>query len=70
MSRMLNLLLFAQYGLGPIMEDLGVKLEEEMKPGSFVLSNVFSIPGWHPVSSSDGTHIYIIRNRIKENDQI
>jgi len=49
----------AVYGLQPIMKDLGVKLRDELKPGSFVLSNVFTIPGWRPAeSSSSGTHIY------------
>ena len=45
------------------MKDLGAKLEDEMQPGSLVMSNVFSIPGWHPVSSSDGTYIYVIRGK-------
>lgn len=50
-----------QYGLGPIMENLGVKLKDELKPGSFVLSNVFSFPGWKPESSSsDGTFLYLL----------
>jgi hypothetical protein len=54
---------YLQYGLGPIMKDLGVKLEQELKPGSHVLSNVFSIPGWHPISSEDATHIYVVPNQ-------
>lgn len=36
----------AVYGLAPIMDKLGKKLEKELKPGSIVVSNVFSIPGW------------------------
>lgn len=55
-------LLNIQYGLGPIMKDLGVKLEKELPSGSLVVSNVFSVPGWTPVNSSlEGTHIYRIR---------
>jgi hypothetical protein len=43
------------------MKDLGVKLEEELPSDSFVLSNVFSIPGWKPSGSSpEGTHIYAV----------
>ena len=53
------------YGLPPIMERLGHKLEQELKPGSIVVSNVFEIPGWR-VSKSDtvdggigkGVHLY------------
>ena len=41
------------------MKELGAKFENEMKPGSYVLSNVFTIPGWKPLSqSSDGTYLY------------
>lgn len=36
----------AVYGLSPIMGRLGKKLEEELRPGSIVVSNVFVIPGW------------------------
>jgi hypothetical protein len=51
----------AVYGLNPIMKDLGVKLQNELQPGSIVLSNVFAIPGWKPSSnmSRDGMHIYL-----------
>lgn len=43
------------------MKNLGIKLREELAPGSIVLSNVFSIPGWPPEStSSHGTHIYVV----------
>jgi hypothetical protein len=50
-----------QYGLSPMMKDLGVKLQKELKPGSYILSNVFAIPGWKPIankSTVQGTHIY------------
>ncbi len=40
----------AIYGLPPIMERLGHKLEQELRPGSIVVSNVFEIPGWRVVS--------------------
>ena len=36
----------AVYGLSPIMQRLGTKLEKELKDGSIVVSNVFAIPGW------------------------
>ena len=50
----------AVYGLHPIMKELGVKLQHELRPGSIVLSNVFSIPGWKPSKMSrHGMHIYI-----------
>lgn len=51
----------AVYGLTPIMKPLGIKLQQELAPGSIVLSNVFSIPGWRPEStSSHGTHVYVV----------
>jgi len=43
------------------MKKLGVKLQAELPPGSLVLSNVFSIPGWRAVgTSAHGTHIYMV----------
>jgi hypothetical protein len=48
----------AVYGLQPIMKDLGKKLQAELRPGSLVVSNVFSIPGWRAESGSKG-NVYI-----------
>ena len=50
----------AVYGLSPIMDQLGCKLKEELRPGSIVISNVFSIPGWRQstVTSSQGTGLH------------
>ncbi|KAL7536830.1 hypothetical protein ACHAXR_007417 [Thalassiosira sp. AJA248-18] len=45
----------AVYGLAPIMKRLGQKLEEELKPGSIVVSNVFEIPGWRASTKKIGT---------------
>jgi hypothetical protein len=42
----------AVYGLHPIMDRLGAKMQQELKPGSIVVSNVFTIPGWTPSSLS------------------
>ena len=54
----------AVYGLYPIMERLGKKLQQELKPGSIVVSNVFEIPNWKAVSStasgsSQGKGVYL-----------
>jgi hypothetical protein len=62
------------YGLPPIMERLGRKLEQELKPGSIVVSNVFEIPGWKVVSESDtvdggigkGVHLYHVPECFKK----
>mmetsp|Transcript_4603 Transcript_4603/g.6645 ORF Transcript_4603/g.6645 Transcript_4603/m.6645 type:complete len:239 (+) Transcript_4603:132-848(+) len=61
----------AVYGLHPMMTDLGVKLQRELRPGSIVLSNVFIIPGWTPSSklSQDGMHIYIIPECLRQNNR-
>ena len=52
-----------QYGLGPIMKDLGRKLEAELKPGSIVVSNVFTVPGWKIDSSTENVHLYTMPSR-------
>mmetsp|Transcript_20860 Transcript_20860/g.28987 ORF Transcript_20860/g.28987 Transcript_20860/m.28987 type:complete len:266 (-) Transcript_20860:10-807(-) len=54
-----NVDVVAVYGLDPIMRDLGKKLKNELKPGSLVVSNVFTIPGWKPSKANvDGVTIY------------
>ena len=50
----------AVYGLHPIMDRLGVKLKEELPPGSIVVSNVFTIPGWKPSTIENNVHIYTV----------
>jgi len=51
----------AVYGLHPIMGKLGKKMQKEMKDGSIVVSNVFTIPGWKTDgASTDGVHLYSI----------
>ena len=49
----------AVYGLSPIMKRLGKKLEEELKPGSIVVSNVFEIPGWKVKDMNRGEGVYL-----------
>ena len=51
-SKLHNYDVVAVYGLYPIMDRLGKKLQKELKPGSIVVSNVFEIPNWKAVSSS------------------
>lgn len=56
-----NVDVVAVYGLQPIMKDLGGKLQNELRPGSIVVSNVFAIPGWKTnIPSTHGVHIYTI----------
>mmetsp|Transcript_2267 Transcript_2267/g.3177 ORF Transcript_2267/g.3177 Transcript_2267/m.3177 type:complete len:116 (-) Transcript_2267:250-597(-) len=49
-----NVDVVAVYGLHPIMGKLGEKMKQELSPGSLVVSNVFTIPGWKPVKVVDG----------------
>lgn len=49
-----NVDVVAVYGLQPIMKDPGKKLQTELRPGSLVVSNVFSIPGWKAEKGSKG----------------
>ncbi len=50
-----------------VMKRLGIKLEEELRPGARVVSCNFSVPGWDPFevvcpgSTSHGDPIYIYR---------
>lgn len=56
------------YGLGPIMKPLGIKLEKELKPGSVVISNVFTFPGWQASSlSNNGVFFYRIPQALQRN---
>lgn len=46
------------------MKELGKKLQSELPHGSYVLSNVFTFPGWTPLPNShanaEKTYIYRI----------
>jgi len=46
------------FGIGYIMDRLGDKLKQELKPGARVVSNHFSLPGWHPAKAEDGILLY------------
>mmetsp|Transcript_10560 Transcript_10560/g.29687 ORF Transcript_10560/g.29687 Transcript_10560/m.29687 type:complete len:272 (-) Transcript_10560:123-938(-) len=49
----------AVYGLQPIMKDLGTKLKAELRPGSLVVSHVFSIPGWRAEKGGGQGNIFL-----------
>ena len=55
-----NVDVIAVYGLYPIMERLGKKIENEGAKGTLVISNVFCIPGWKPICVENGLFIYSI----------
>ncbi len=69
----------AVYGLAPIMDRLGRKLENELDPGAIVVSNVFPFPNWRACTdvgngSSIGRGVYLYRipecyGGNKENDR-
>lgn len=44
------------------MKELGEKLQNELPHGSYVLSNIFTFPGWAPLSNKNAnaekTYIY------------
>lgn len=67
-----NVDVVAVYGLHPIMDKLGVKLQGELQPGSLVLSNVFAIPGWRAsrTLSEEGMHIYVVPECWKKHDGV
>lgn len=43
------------------MEDLAEKLEDELKPGTLVISNSFIFPGWNIIREDTHHHIYVFR---------
>jgi hypothetical protein len=58
----------AVYGLHPIMDKLGQKMVNELPDGAIVVSNVFTIPGWTPISickEDVNIHFYSIPESIK-----
>ena len=57
----------AVYGLHPIMDRLGAKMKEELAPGSIVVSNVFTIPGWKSSTVGSNVHIYTVPDCFREN---
>jgi len=57
----------AVYGLHPIMGDLGKKIQKEMKNGSIIVSDVFTIPGWKPTGANlNGVHMYSVPQCFRE----
>ena len=60
-----NVDVIAVYGLYPIMDRLGKKIEKEATPGSIIVSNLFIIPGWKPVSIENGVYIYSIPESLR-----
>lgn len=55
-----NIDVIAVYGLYPIMDRLGKKICDEATPGTIVVSNLFQIPGWKPISVDNGVYLYCI----------
>ena len=47
------------YGATHIMKGLAKKFEKELQPGTFVISNIFPIPGWRYVEKVDSIYLYI-----------
>lgn len=47
------------FGITHMMDKLGKKLKDELKPGSRVISNGFHIPGWGEEMREDGIILYI-----------
>lgn len=48
------------FGVPSMMERLGVKLQDECKPGAWIISNTFPLPGWKASYSKSGVHFYQI----------
>jgi len=48
------------YGLNPMMERLQQKLQNELAPGSYVVSHVFRFPTWTPLVVQDNLFIYTV----------
>ncbi len=60
-----NVDVIAVYGLFNVMDRLGVKIKDEANPGTIVVSNIFAIPGWTPVSVEKGVYLYSIPESLR-----
>jgi len=47
------------YGITGMMKKLEKKLENELKPGTKIISNGFSFPDWKPKIKENGVYFYI-----------
>lgn len=47
------------YGFPHIMKKLGNKLKRELRPGTKVISNVFTFPNLHEIRSENKVHLYM-----------
>jgi cyclopropane fatty-acyl-phospholipid synthase-like methyltransferase len=47
------------YGIPYIMKDLQNKLERELRPGTKIISNAFTFPGWEPMAQERKIMLYI-----------
>jgi ribosomal protein L11 methylase PrmA len=52
--------IIAIYGMTSIMARLQEKLHNELKPGSKIVSNVFTFPHWQPVGKKNSINLYIV----------
>ena len=48
------------YQTSPAMNKLKLKLKNELKPGSRIVSNAFNFPNWKPVQEKSGIYLYIV----------
>jgi hypothetical protein len=46
------------FGVPGIMDRMADKLDDEMGPDAWLLSNTFEVPGWEKVRTSGGVHFY------------
>jgi precorrin-6B methylase 2 len=49
------------FGISRIMNGLRKKMEQELRPGTKVASNLFSFHGWIPAAKRDGVYLYLMR---------
>lgn len=47
------------YGMQSILGRLEAKLEKELQPGTYVISNIFRFPHWRVKQTKDNVHLYI-----------
>jgi hypothetical protein len=46
------------FGVDGVMERLAAKLEQELQPGTYVVSNVFRLPKWKPLDMKQELWLY------------
>ena len=55
---------------GPVMFRLKEKLERELRPGAYVLSNCYQIPGWQALDMQEDIWLYQVKGMDQQKEHM